>query len=91
MNPSELKIGKLYRYTTEYNFTKSVWKVNLLSIKKINRGDIFLFLKPKNFANSWREMAIFYLFLDKDGEELWFEEYEIEYLKEVKEETNEFI
>jgi len=81
MRIEEFQKGKLYRV---HSLDLCVWRPGLDSGSKVVlAGNILLFLDPKYFTNAHGYQVKFYAFLDKDGQELWFEEVECKYLEEA--------
>ena len=74
MKLEEPKTGKLYMACASHYY---IFRAGLkFGSKMVCGGDFLLFLKPKNIIWENGTKEILYVFLDKDGEELWFEEHE---------------
>jgi len=77
-----LEIGKLYHLRLPF-ISMSMWKnMRWGEYKKIVSEDILLLTDIQHLARY--EDEVYYFFLDKDGDELWFKENETYDLEEAK-------
>jgi len=77
----KLKVGKLYHLRMNHNFLVA-WKNSPDdATKKIFFENILFYVRAQNYIR--RGNWIYHIFLDRDGDELWLNEWETTYLKEV--------
>lgn len=80
LKPEKLKTGKLYKLI----HTKICWPGEE-GVKWLESGDILLYVEYGGFrirAQTHAQHDV-YIFLDKDGQEIWIEDFELEFLEEI--------
>jgi len=82
MDVKELQIGQLYHPIGEGEEFYLASKKRFDGTKRVCIKDILLFVKMKDTSKIYVAKHIF-SFLDKDGEELWFQEKELDCLERV--------
>jgi len=91
MKTTNLKIGDLYQLKSSHKFLW-VWSSKNLdkhvgNEREIKPGDIFLFFKAQKFF--WEHYSYlpekFFVFLNKNGKELWLDENDLKFIEEAKE------
>jgi len=85
MKTEDLKIGKLYELVMPVGHGYYWGYSNSFeSDKMIKAGDIFLFIGEREASYFERDTEeTFYAFLDKEGQELWFEENDFKFIREA--------
>jgi len=85
MKTRDLKVGKLYCARNE---TIDIWAGKSFKLKDTLKGDILLYIgnakKIIHFNGQTLAPRMIYIFLDKDGETVWLERYELNELEETE-------
>jgi len=81
LKPEKLKTGKLYKLI----HTKICWPGEE-GVKWLEKGDILLYVKYSFLRTRVQTCAQYgVIFIDKDGQEIWMEDFELEFLEEMDE------